>query len=415
MVQAEIQHHARISATEPIAAGKPKFLGNIYSTAQLSDFKRYWNQVAPENAGKWGSVEATRDVMSWSSLDAAYKLAKDNNFPFRMHVLVWGNQQPSWIENLPAAEQLQEIREWFAAVAERYPDIDHLEVVNEPISDPPRKVNSADQGSGNYIGALGGSGTTGWDWVLTSFRLAREYFPKSKLIVNEYNLTSSTPRTQQYVGLINLLKAENLIDLVGIQGHYFSTRNVPAATILSNLNLIAATNLPVYITEFDIDDRGLNQTPANRTQADQYQLGEYKRIFPIFWEHPSVQGVTLWGFRPGMWRTDQGAMLVNTDGSERPALAWLREYVSATVTSLHNEMQPSFTLYPNPVTNGRVRIEGTDKIKWIRILDVQGKQLQVHEVAHQSFHSLELPLAPGVYLIQLSDGRTSFTKRLLVP
>ena len=47
----------------------------------------------------------------------------------------------------------------------------------------------------------------------------------------------------------------------------------------------------------------------------------------MFWEHPAVQGVTLWGFRPGLWRDNQRAYLVRKDGSERPALMWLRGYV----------------------------------------------------------------------------------------
>ena len=31
------------------------------------------------------------------------------------------------------AEQLEEIDEWMAAIAERYPDIDQIDVVNEPL------------------------------------------------------------------------------------------------------------------------------------------------------------------------------------------------------------------------------------------------------------------------------------------
>jgi hypothetical protein len=30
---------------------------------------------------------------------------------------------------------------------------------------------------------------------------------------------------------------------------------------------------------------------------------------------------------PGLWRNAQGAYLVREDGSERPALRWLRDYV----------------------------------------------------------------------------------------
>jgi endo-1,4-beta-xylanase len=61
--------------------------------------------------------------------------------------------------------------------------------------------------------------------------------------------------------------------------------------------------------------------------TDAEQLQGYQRIFPVFWEHPAVRGVTLWGFRPGLWRNEQRAYLVRPDGSERAALAWLRNYV----------------------------------------------------------------------------------------
>src|SRR5690606_17854331 len=154
--------------------GKPKFPGSVYSQSPKVGFANYWNQVTPENAGKWGSAEPSRDNMNWAALGSASGLAKANGFPCRHHALVWGNQAPARSENLPPAEQLEEIKEWFQAVAARYPDIDFVEVVNEALHDPP---NSPGMGGGNYINALGGSGATGWDWVLESFRLARQYFP----------------------------------------------------------------------------------------------------------------------------------------------------------------------------------------------------------------------------------------------
>ncbi|WP_133274298.1 endo-1,4-beta-xylanase [Hymenobacter radiodurans] len=306
----------------PVATGKPKFVGGALSNSQGVNFDKYWNQVVSENDGKWGSVEATRDVMNWTGLDLAYNQAKRQNVPFRMHVLVWGNQQPAWIENLPPAEQLEEIKEWFAAVAQRYPDIAFLEVVNEPTNDPPFKRNATDQGSGNYIEALGGNGTTGWDWVINSFKLARVYFPNTPLMLNDYSVENVTSNTQRYLNIINLLKRENLIDVIGIQGHAFSTRPTPAATLTNNLNLLATSGLPLYITEFDVD--GLQ---------DDVQLAEYQRVFPLFYEHPAVKGITLWGYRPGHWRTAQGAYIAYENGAERPALKWLREYVQGTTLS----------------------------------------------------------------------------------
>ena len=309
---------AAAALATPLADGKEKFLGCAYSTAQATDFAAYWNQVTPENGGKWGSVEATRDVMNWTDLDAAYNFAKANGCLVRFHILVWGSQQPSWISNLPAAEQLEEIKEWFAAVAERYPDLDYIEVVNEPLHAPPNGEYgfASTTRTANYIAALGGSGTTGWDWIINSFKLARQYFPGKKLVLNEYGVTNDASAMARYIAIINLLKAENLIDVVSFQGHSFAIKNYSTATLSANLATLAATGLPIMVTEMDIDD----------TDAAP-QLADYQRIFPLFWEHPSVIGITLWGFRPGMWRAQYGANLVLADGTEKPAMVWLQQYV----------------------------------------------------------------------------------------
>ncbi|HVU22636.1 MAG TPA: endo-1,4-beta-xylanase [Opitutus sp.] len=302
----------------PLASGLDKFLGGIDSASQRADFTGYFDQVTPENAGKWGSAEPARGAFNWTELDTAYALAKTNGFPFKLHNLVWGNQQPSWISALSSADQLAEIKVWFAALAARYPDIDMIDVVNEPLHAPPDGAS----GRANYLAALGGAGDSGWEWVLEAFRLARADFPHAKLLLNEYNLVGSSSATQQYIAIIQLLQAENLIDGIGIQGHAFETVYYPASTMAANLNQIAGTGLPVYISEFDIDG-----ATAEGAADDAKQLAEYQRVFPIFWENPAVRGVTLWGYRPGLWRNDQKAYIVLTDGTERPAMTWLKSYV----------------------------------------------------------------------------------------
>ncbi len=323
----------------PMALDQPKFLGSVSSPTQNLNFNAYFNQVTPENGGKWGSVEGTRDVMNWTELDAAHNLAKNNllkapgdprdgtpyPLPFRMHNLVWGNQQPAWIESLPTSEQRAEIEEWFGAVAARYPDIDFIDVVNEPIHDPP-----AGPTNGNYIAALGGTGATGWDWVITAFERARFYFPNAKLGINEFSVTNSTTTMNQYITIINLLKERGLIDYVGVQGHAFST-TVPNSVTQANLDLLAAVGVPIYVTELDIDG-----------PSDAVQLADYQRIVPVFWEHPAVRGVTLWGYRPGHWRTPQGAYIVLENGAERPAMVWLQSYIKTT------KLRPWILANPEP-------------------------------------------------------------------
>jgi len=241
----EYPENVEIYNGPPLAEKHPKFLGNVYSSSQISNFNSYWNQVIPENAGKWGSVEGTRDVMNWGTLDASYKLAKDNGFRFMFHVLVWGAQQPDWISTLDSAEQREEIEEWFHAIADRYPDIDYLQVVNEPLPG---------HNPAGYKNALGGNGETGWDWIIKAFELARDIFPEStKLMINEYGIVGSTTGTKDYLKIINLLLDRDLIDAIGVQGHAFSTKYATVSNLKSTLSSLATTGLPVYVTELDID------------------------------------------------------------------------------------------------------------------------------------------------------------------
>jgi uncharacterized protein YjdB len=66
--------------------------------------------------------------------------------------------------------------------------------------------------------------------------------------------------------------------------------------------------------------------------TDLIQLTEMQRVFSVFWKHPAVKGITFWGFRVGLWRNDQKAYLINQNGTERPALTWLKAYVNDTLT-----------------------------------------------------------------------------------
>jgi GH35 family endo-1,4-beta-xylanase len=322
-----------------------KWLGSI-SEFTRPLFTQYFNQVTPENGGKWGVAAGTTRTaaMRWGQLDTAYNFAVANGFKFNFHVLLWGNQQPTWMATLPPDEQLEEIKKWYAAVAERYPNIEWLQVVNEPTWDPPDGSVPKNEGanfasSGNYVQALGGAGETGYDWIRTAFRLAKQYFPNTKLMINDVAITGQAESTDEYIKIINILKAENLIDVVGIQAHAFefipNNPNVPSipghpydphatmATHKANLDKLAATGVPIQVTELDLDGFAVDGVPG-----DEMQLRHYRRVFPTFWEHPSVEGVTLWGWRqPSHWRNAQNAPIVLSNDTPKPAAHWLYNYI----------------------------------------------------------------------------------------
>jgi endo-1,4-beta-xylanase len=121
-----------------------------------SDFKMYWDQITPENEGKWGSVEPSQGTYNWTALDAIYKYAQSNNVIFKQHNFIWGNQQPNWIGGLSASQQQSAVQGWIQAFCSRYPNTKLIDVVNEPR--PARPV---------VYNGIGGAGSSGYDWIVT--------------------------------------------------------------------------------------------------------------------------------------------------------------------------------------------------------------------------------------------------------
>jgi endo-1,4-beta-xylanase len=394
-----------------LAQGLPKFLGSAGDNVN-TDFANYWTQITPENAGKWGSVGTTTDTTqwNWSGLDNDYNYAKNHGMIFKDHNLIWGSQQPSWISGLDSASQYKYIETWIRMVGRRYPNIALIDVMNEALDghNPPDGQN----GHANYKKALGGNGSTGWDWVVNAFKLARKYLPNAKLLINDYGIINNNSATDAYLKIINILKDRNLIDGIGEQGHGFE--NNTASALKYNLDKLAATGLPIYITEFDLNIQD-NTDPMNK----------YKELFPMFWQHPSVKGVTLWGYIQGRtWVTN--SYLVNSDGTARPALLWLAGYVKNNPVGVKTteSIPTNYELlqnYPNPfnpVTKIKYSIikEG---IVTLEVFDILGRKVQTLINEHQTpgKYSVDFnasKLASGVYIYHLRAGDFNAAKKLLL-
>ena len=300
------------SSRSSVAPFTRKFVGNITTSGAVrSDFINYWNQITPENEGKWGSVEATRDQYNWAPLDRIYEYARQHNIPVKAHTFVWGSQFPNWINNLSAAEQAAEIEEWIRDYCTRYPDTAMIDVVNEAIP--------------GHAPATFAQNAFGNDWIIRSFQLARQYCPNAILILNDYNVLSWD--TDKFITLARPVIAAGVVDALGAQSHGLADR--PLSETTSKLNQIAALGLPIYISEYDIEKTN-----------DQEQLQVMQQQFPLFYNHASVQGITLWGYVVGKtWRDGTG--LIQENGTPRPAMTWLMNYLASTTPSSQSSVASS--------------------------------------------------------------------------
>ena len=312
------------AAHAQLAAGQAKYLGSVLDGRPGKEqpipprFHELFNQVSPENSGKWANVEHERDVMDFGALDEHYAYARDRGLPFLLHSITRQEKEPDWLRRLPPDEIRAEFEEWIATLAQRYPDVYAIDVINEG--------GHYKLGSPELVAALGGSGATGWDAYVEVYRLARQYWPEAILLLNDYSIIEfESSQVPGFDALVRVLAERDLIDGLGLQGHFLQWK--PLDKINRRINEVVANSdldgdgvgLPVYITEFDL--------PIER---DDYQRFQYTEVFRTLWEHPAVQGVTLWGYEEGNTWLDH-AHILNNDGTERPALVWLREYLRGPV------------------------------------------------------------------------------------
>lgn len=332
-----------------LADGGAKFLGNITTSSQIrSDMGTYWNQLTNENGCKWGSIHSVdangKSVFNFNGFDSCengYKWAKAApGRTFKFHALIWGSQKPNFLctkknPSITKEKTLQYITEWFDAVAAKFPDLEYIDVVNEAIwSGDPVKGNyhsgyskpaagaegiSTDdpECGGTYIvQALGGDDIVNnkhqYNFVKKAFEMARERWPKAKLIYNDYN-TLSWQMNEGIEMVQTLLKNGAPIDFYGQQAH--DCKGMDKSTFESRMTKIHdAVGIPLLVSEYDIGEAD-----------DTKQKNDYANQIPFMWETPWIGGITIWGYINGAtWAANTGIM--EKDGRKRPAFTWLEEY-----------------------------------------------------------------------------------------
>jgi endo-1,4-beta-xylanase len=384
---------------QPAAKGANKFLGNITTRNSVRpDFLKYWNQITGENEHKWLTVEGTRDRMNWRGGNNIANFAEENDILWKFHTLIWGSQYPIWMNSISQSEQLAEIEEWFDEVKKTYPDIPMIDVVNEAF-----ESNGGRHEPPPWKNALGGNGSTGFDYIIKAFQMARQRWPKAILIYNDYNNIEYNNEVNWTVQLVTAMKKANApIDAIGCQAH--DAYKIPTAMVKSNIDKLASTGLPIFITEYDIGQAD-----------DNTQKKIMQEQFTMFWNHPKIVGITYWGYIVGStWRANTG--ILNSNGTERPALTWLIDFVkdnpnppndfSSFLKKGGGSVSIDYSLTP-------VKLERkSTKEHLIEVFDLQGRMSGTRFVNNQTITLTPLPSAQGCYIVKKNGQRNEMINRL---
>ena len=316
-----------------------------YPSGEMPDKKiaaQHFNLVVAENECKMEAVYKGEDNFDFRGADRLLKFARENGQAMRWHTLVWHSQSSDWIfKNADGSKVSKELLEerlkhYIMTVGEHYrDDICSVDVVNECISDKNFVLRDGADRS-QWFDILGP------DYVDKAFFWAKEAFPKSSLVINDYNLEMIEGKRMGMYNLVKGMKERGVpVDTVGLQMH-INIENPPVEEIEKTIELYGSLGLNVIVTEMEVSaylDKDFAH-PDPRRDYDQsfleQQAERYAKIFECFKKEARagiLKDVVLWGITDAMsWKNNfpspgrgDAPLLFDVQGKEKPAFYKLLE------------------------------------------------------------------------------------------
>jgi endo-1,4-beta-xylanase len=247
-------------------------------------FKDHFNYAVFENETKWYANERRPGQPDYAGPDAMLTWCQANGIPVRGHCVFWEPEkwQMRWVQPLTGDELRQTVERRLESVVTHFRGkFVSWDVDNETLH-------------GDFFKARLGESI--WPWM---FKRARELDPDAKLFVNEFNILSvdkdfNEVQTDEYVAHTRWLIDQGApIDGVGVQGHIWAEDILSKPHVLKErLDKVAALNLPIWISEFDVAD------DDEQSCADKLEL-----VYRTAYSHPAVEGIVMWVVWAGnSWR-----------------------------------------------------------------------------------------------------------------
>ncbi|RZJ07071.1 MAG: endo-1,4-beta-xylanase [Rubrivivax sp.] len=261
---------------------------------------KHANSITAENCFKPASLAVSPGVYNWTTADELAAFAAANGMVVRGHTLCWHQQTPDWFFTGTATEVRARLETYVRDVVTHFKGkVSCWDVVNECTSDD---ATSAYRNSKWFQ-------TLGPDYIEIALRAARAADPDVKLFINDYS-TEDPAKLSRLMTIVADLQAKG-VPLDGI-GHQLHVNNdwPPAANVDNALRSVANRGLINHVTELDVslyNDPGSCYASRTGCAADitgdatllaaalKAQALQYRALFNVFKQHPSLQSVTTWG------------------------------------------------------------------------------------------------------------------------
>jgi endo-1,4-beta-xylanase len=237
-----------------------------------------FDMVTPGNEMKWDTIEPNNGSFNFGPGDGVVSFARAHGMRVRGHNLVWQNQLPSWVNNLPLNQVQQVMERHITTEAGHYKgQLFAWDVVNEPFNGDGSLVN-------DVFNRAMGSG-----YIADALRTAHAADPGAQLYLNDFSIEGENAKSNGMFNLVQSLLAQGVpINGVGFESH-FIVGQLPSS-MLANMQRFAALGVNVAVTE--LDDR--IQLPATTATLNQ-QATDYATVVRDCLQVSRCVGVSQWG------------------------------------------------------------------------------------------------------------------------
>ena len=270
----------------------------------LKTLKENFNYAVHENALKWYDCEKEEGVVDYSLADSIWNICHALNIPMRGHCIFWEKDKYAmpWLMKLDNDRLRLAVHRRAIGVTEHFKGrIREFDLNNEMIN-------------GDFFRRRLGYGI-----VNEMAYMAKAGNPDAILCVNDYGiLTDGGFNAATYMMQIRNLLANGVpIGGIGCQGHP-STFVIPPMSpehVQRTLDTLDTFHLPIKITEC-----------LFIAASEEAKAKELQRIFPVYFAHPGVEAILMWGFWEGdMWKPE--AAMWKKDWTPNPIALAFRDLV----------------------------------------------------------------------------------------
>ncbi len=268
-----------------------KYKKAFAETFNIATLPFYWNATEPER-GHLRYGKNSTPMYRRPPIDLCMEFCEQNGIEPREHALAYVSLFPKWLNDLSVPEIKRELERRYQEISERYADkIPTIEVTNELLWESKYVAVPSIYEENDYL-----------DFA---FALAKKYFPKNQLAINEapFVWRENARTTDHYYSYAEAaMHRGNRIDAIGMQYHLFCKQDeIYQATrkylspewLYRHMDLYARFGKPLQVTEITIP--AFSNDPEN--EAVQAELIEW--LYSIWFSHPAMEQIIYWNLVDG--------------------------------------------------------------------------------------------------------------------